>query len=293
MSGPAPGGCLARHGCSAAVDIRRMASHELSLAIDWAAEEGWNPGIHDAETFYRADPQGFFLALHEGKPVGCCSAVVYDRVFAFFGLFIVHPDYRGRGIGLALTGAAMDHVGGCNCGLDGVVAMQSRYARFGFQPAYRNIRFQGNVAGRLQDNVVPVDQGLFDEIEDYDRRHFCARRRAFLQHWLVQPGASAWACVEDGRVAGYGVLRPCRSGCKIGPLFADNDRIADALCRSLCSRSGGAPVFLDVPEPNQAALALARSYGMQPCFETARMYTRGTPPIPVQQVYGVTTFELG
>ena len=41
--------------------FRRMQADELQIAIDWAQQEGWNPGLHDAETFYQADPDGFLL----------------------------------------------------------------------------------------------------------------------------------------------------------------------------------------------------------------------------------------
>ncbi len=36
--------------------VRRMTRSEVDLALDWAAAEGWNPGVHDAESFYAADP---------------------------------------------------------------------------------------------------------------------------------------------------------------------------------------------------------------------------------------------
>ena len=276
-----------------AITIRRMVREEVRTAVDWAATEGWNPGINDADVFYEADPQGFFVAMENGEPVGCCSAVVYKREYAFFGLFIVRPSHRKRGIGLRLTHAAMKYVGECNCGLDGVVAMQSKYADFGFQYAYRNIRYEGSCEGRLHDGVVPLDTVPLDELEAYDHRHFSVPRRGFLHKWVFQPGSSALGYVSNGKLAAYGVLRPCRVGYKVGPLFADTDSIADALFQSLCASTHGASIFLDTPEPNEAAVALARRYGMRPCFETARMYTKEAPDFPLDHVFGVTTFELG
>lgn len=275
------------------ITIRRMGQGEVQTAVDWAAAEGWNPGINDADVFFQADSQGFFLALEDAEPVGCCSAVVYERQYAFFGLFIVRPSHRKRGIGLRLTRAAMEYVEERNCGLDGVVAMQSKYADFGFQYAYRNIRYEGSCEGRRRDSVVPLDAVPLDELQAYDLRHFSVPRREFLRNWVFQPGASALGYVSEGKLAGYGVLRPCRVGYKIGPLFADTDTIADALFESLCASSHGASVFLDTPEPNEAAIALARRYGMRPCFETARMYTQEAPDLPLDHVFGVTSFELG
>ena len=95
------------------------------------------------------------------------------------------------------------------------------------------------------------------------------------------------------RLAGYGVLRACHEGYKIGPLFADDPQIADMLFQGLCARADGATVFLDTPEANPAAMELAKRYRMTPVFDTARMYTRGTPQGRTDHCYGVTTFELG
>ena len=89
------------------------------------------------------------------------------------------------------------------------------------------------------------------------------------------------------------MIRQCRRGWKIGPLFADEPETAQLLFDGLAAQAPGAPIFLDVPRPNAAALALARARNMQPVFETARMYTKGDPGIPVDRVYGVTSFELG
>ena len=44
--------------------IRNITKDEVdSIAIEWAAKEGWNPGIYDADCFYSADPKGFLLAF--------------------------------------------------------------------------------------------------------------------------------------------------------------------------------------------------------------------------------------
>nr|WP_232220763.1 hypothetical protein [Legionella tunisiensis] len=41
--------------------VERMNKDEVNIAIAWAANEGWNPGLHDAECFYQTDPHGFLL----------------------------------------------------------------------------------------------------------------------------------------------------------------------------------------------------------------------------------------
>ena len=69
--------------------VRNMTEADLALALERAAAEGWNPGLHDAHCFYAADPEGFFLGERDGAPIGCVSAVRYGSGFGFLGLYIV------------------------------------------------------------------------------------------------------------------------------------------------------------------------------------------------------------
>ncbi len=273
--------------------IRTMRRAEVDLAMDWAAAEGWNPGIHDAGCFHAADPDGFLVGLVGDEPVGGVSVVAYDDRFAFLGLYIVRPEYRDRGFGLALWNAGLARLGARIIGLDGVVEQQPNYRRAGFALAYRNERYAGVGGGTAPHGVVALSQVSFDGIADYDSRVFGARRPAFLERWLAQPRARARAVVTDGALSGYGVIRACRDGHKIGPLFADSPDLAEALYASLVAGVPGETVFLDVPQANADAVALARRHQLRPVFQTARMYRGGDPAIPVGRVFGVTTFELG
>jgi len=89
------------------------------------------------------------------------------------------------------------------------------------------------------------------------------------------------------------VIRPCRRGFKVGPLVADDRAGAERVLIALVVAAGAGNVFLDVPEPNAAAVMLAQSLGLVPIFETARMYTGPLRPMRLDRVFGVTTFELG
>ena len=104
--------------------IRPMTRADLDMAIDWAAAEGWNPGLHDADTFHTADPAGFLLGLLEAQPVAMVSAAQYGGHFGFIGFYIVQPEFRGQGHGIALWRAAMERLAGRTIGLDGVVAQE-------------------------------------------------------------------------------------------------------------------------------------------------------------------------
>ncbi|MBB5689575.1 GNAT family N-acetyltransferase [Roseomonas alkaliterrae] len=277
--------------------IRTMRREELDLALDWAAEEGWNPGLADAGCFHAADPGGFLVAERDGERLGCVSAVHHGAGFGFLGFYIVRPPFRGQGIGLALWRAAMARLAGRVVGLDGVVAQQENYRRSGFALVHRNIRYGAEAPaapGRAGlPAVVAASDVPFAAIAACDRAVFPAEREAFLRAWLAAPGHVARAVPGADGLRGFAVLRPCRSGSKIGPLVAADPAAARALLAALLDAAPAGPVFLDLPEPNPDALAMAREAGMQPVFETARMYAGGVPDLPLARIYGITSFELG
>lgn len=273
--------------------IRSLRPEEIRLAIDWAAGEGWNPGLNDAACFGTVDPDGFLVAELDGEPAAVISVANYDASFAFLGFYIVRPELRGRGIGFRLWQAGLAHAGARTIGLDGVVAQQANYAKQGFTLAYRNIRFAGTPGEGEAGGTVDLSTLPFAVIEASDAAIFPAPRTAFLKAWLSTPGHAGRALIRDGALAGWGVVRPARSGWKIGPLVAQDEEAAEIVFRALRAIAGTDAIVLDVPEPNEAALALARRHGLAPVFETARMYTGPVRPVALERLYGVTSFELG
>lgn len=274
--------------------IRSLRPEEISLAVDWAAAEGWNPGLSDAACFAVPDAQGFLVGEIDGAPVATVSCVNYDDRFAFLGFYIVRADLRGAGHGLRIWNAAIAHAGGRVIGLDGVVAQQDNYRKSGFQLAYANIRYGGTVAAPpAPADVIALDKVPFALVEADDATVFPARRSAFLRAWISTQGHVGRALLRGGRLAAWGVIRPCRTGCKIGPLVADDRAAAKTIVQALLARAGGGEIFLDVPAVNGEAVALAEELGLKPVFETARMYTGAIPPLRIDRVFGVTSFELG
>lgn len=275
--------------------IHTMTQSELALALDWAAEEGWNPGLEDAACFLAADPGGFLMGFVDGEPVGCISVVRYGEGFGFLGFYIVRPQWRGQGFGYRLWQSGMEQLVGRTVGLDGVVAQQGNYRRSGFELAHRNVRYGGVVQlERPEDaRLMRMQSRLVEKVMAYDGAFFPEPRVSFLGCWLQPQAREGVALIEGGRLHGYGVIRACRSGYKIGPLFADDAERADLLFRALAAQADGAPVYVDCPEPNPQAGALAGRHGLTPAFETARMYRGPAPNLPLARIYGITTFELG
>jgi GNAT superfamily N-acetyltransferase len=278
-------------------EIKTMTRKELDIAVDWARQEGWNPGLYDADAFYAQDPNGFFIGYLGDEPIATISAVKYGNSgYAFGGFYIVKKEYRGSGYGMAIFQKAMDYVKDCNLGGDGVVENLEKYATVGLKLAHMNARYggKGSGTGKVQPNVVELSTLPFETVAAYDDLCFGVPRREFLKQWITQPESKAFGYAQDGKLMGYGMIRKCFAGYKIGPLFADNKTIAQALFDTLVGQvDKNSEIFFDTPECNQDAVKMATDYGMKKVFATGRVYTKGQPKFPLEKWYGVTTFELG
>ncbi len=281
-----------------------MVRAEVDELVRWAELEGWNPGLHDADIFWATDPEAFIAADLGDELIGGGAITSYGGEFGFMGFFIVRPEYRLQGIGNVIWHYRRDRLinrlqPGVTIGLDGVFEMQDYYARGGFVFSHRNIRYRhvfddaAAVDPTHAGNIVPLADVPFDQLMAYDRTCFPAPRPTFLQAWISQPDALALGTMVDGQLAGYGVIRQCGDGCKVGPLFADNEAVAEALYLQLAEFAAGDPVFLDAPENNPAAMALVARHDMEEVFGTARMYLGDPPVLADERIFGVTTFELG
>ena len=198
---------------------RRAERHELDRAVRWAAREGWNPGIADADTFWETDPEGFVVAELDGEVIATGSIVAYGDLHGFMGFFIVRPDVRGQGIGRDFwvwrRNTLLARLApGASIGMDGVLDMVPFYAAGGFRLSHRNIRMTGtSSAGVASDAVTGIGEMDMTALNRFDRQHFGFDRERFLRRWI---GAEGTAAVADtsatGDVRGYAVMRKCITG---------------------------------------------------------------------------------
>ncbi|MBT5569709.1 MAG: GNAT family N-acetyltransferase [Alphaproteobacteria bacterium] len=275
--------------------FERASRDDVDTMVDWAAREGWNPGTLDGESFHAADPNGFWLARMDDQMVACMSLVTYSADFAFLGFYIADPAFRGQGIGYGLWQTALNTCSSNTIGLDGVVDQQDNYQKSGFILAHRNIRFGGIPEGMApgSNDLVTMTPAHTDMIAAYDQNLFPAPRRTFLAPWLTSAGHLGVVSLTEGAVNGYGVIRPSHDGHKIGPLFAEMATTAASIFDTLVRQSGCQTVFIDPPKPNAQAIDFYCKRGLSPVFETARMYRGPAPVLPLDQIFGITSFELG
>lgn len=267
--------------------IRHMTLPELEVVLDWAAEEGWNPGLGDAEAFHQADPEGFLVKTVGGEPVAAISVVNHSDDYAFLGLYLCRPEHRGKGHGVDVWRAGLAHAGGRTVGLDGVPSQQANYERSGFVRAGRTVRYRGTLTPRPDRGLT--EPAKIGHLTDLEARHTGTRRDPFLAEWFrTTPHRRT---LVDPATGAYATLRHCREDYKIGPLAAPSPEAAVALMQALVPDE--APVSIDVPEAATAFAAALSAAGFEPVFETARMYLGDLPAPAPPHCHAVATLELG
>ena len=292
------------------LDVHRASAAEAHQMADWAAREGWQPGVGDIDAFYATDPAGFFVGTLDGELAAMASVVTYSPGYAFAGFYIVREDLRTQGLGHAIGDVVYHEVGFDDLivGGDGVPAQVATYEGLGFELAYWTDRWGGDPVGItavLADHgvVAPLDMSgvMRERVHAFDTLHVPAPRPAFVDAWYAaHPDRQSFVALNGDEIAGMATVRPAiPDGARIGPLFARDAKTAAALLRACADvarpwiAEHGGQLFLDVPAPHSAGVDLAQRAGMAPGFRCARMYRGGLPRLPLDQIYGNTTFELG
>ncbi len=275
-------------------ETRAMDKSELELVLSWAADEGWNSGVGDAAAFHVADPSGFFLTLVDGFPVAAISVVNHDAQNAFLGLYICHPDWRGKGLGMITWLFGIAHAGARSVGLDGVPDQEANYRTSGFFKTGSSLRHEGRIDARESQNVRSVAYGDTDILRALDERANGFPRPAFVASWLREHSGlrGTRVLLRDGTICGFATWRTCQSGTKIGPINAPDLSAALELVSDIAVLRPDGPLIIDIPEANHSLRRELERNGFSIPFVTARMY-RGATPRSSKALQAIATMELG
>ena len=279
--------------------LRLMRKDEAVWLMGMADDAGWDPGLHDADVTWAADPEAFVAAEIEAELVGGGILLAPDRSFGSLGHVVVRPEERDAGLQDRLWRACLQLLrgrldGGATVAVDGISRERERYTQAGFSFSHRTIRYETVGSTEAQDpSIVAAADVSFERLAAYDRRCFPVAREPFLRAWLEAEDRSALACVDGSVVRGYGIIRRTRVGARVEPLLADDADTAELLLEALLAFAPDEPVFIDVPETNAWAMSLARRRRMHQISSRGRLYLGPAPRLAESRVFGDTTFELG
>jgi len=278
--------------------LRGFRPEDTAFIRSLVTDQGWNAGVHDVETFTEVDPDAWSVAEIDERPVGLVLATRWNESHGWIGLYLVHPEFRGRGIGLELFRAALARLGPGCLGLDGDARQQANYRRSGFVDVHANTRWRG--PARLWRTRVGTAEFVdardlpIESLVDLAARAVGSPRPRLLRAWLAQPEARHVALIRDEHIAGLATARPARQGWKIGPLYAPDASGSAALLAAVTrDLDPDDECWLDTPNPNAAATALMEGLGAAGAPTSGRM-VRGQGPVQDTSVmFGLLAHEVG
>ncbi len=256
------------------IHLRLMTVADLPLGMRLKAQAGWNQVEADWLRFLDLEPEGAFVAELDGSPVGTLVVCIFGPV-AWIAMVLVDTAVRRRGLGRALMEhalALLDARGVPTVRLDATPLGQPLYEQLGFVPEYVLTRFEG-AAPRVEatfQKVQPARATHLDEILSLDRSVTGTDRSKMLRCLFAEQPDAARVVEHNGAVTGYLMARPGARALFVGPCIAQAEA-GPLLFADAWQRYAGQPIFLDIPNGNTAAFALAQSAGLTPQRPLTRM----------------------
>ncbi|HVO79586.1 MAG TPA: GNAT family N-acetyltransferase [Terriglobales bacterium] len=264
------------------VRLRKMTMSDVPEALRLKDLAGWNQTAADWERFLSASPGGCFAAEQEGRLVGTSATIIYEGRFAWIGMVIVHPDYRGQGIGRNLLKRAVQYLDK-QCvpcmKLDATPQGRPLYERFGFVSEYEIERWMLKRAGHTRAKVADGTAQDIEDVIQLDRKIFGADRGALLRSLALGEPEFTLVVRQGAEIAGYAFGRHGALADHLGPWMARNQDTAAMLVDEFLRRSGREMVFADCLHP--WAVALLKAHGFEFSRPLTRMF-RGANQYPGQ-----------
>ena len=233
--------------------------HELTVSVLW-------PHRHSDLDFLIRQGRGY-LALDEiGRPVGSAMHFPMGDDFALLGMMVTPPRLQARGGGRFLLRRVLRDCAGRDLRLNATRSGYRLYREEGFIDVGKVWQHQGVVGdvpvtdpppGIEIREITPEDRLA---VEAMDAHAFGANRAPILEA-LMAAGRGLIA-LRAGRPCGFALMRAFGKGQVIGPLAAEDERLAVALTGRALNDLRGSFVRMDTPGPGTDLRPFLTAAGM-------------------------------
>src|SRR5262245_19553990 len=239
--------------------IRSMTNEDLAFGLALSRQVGWNQTQADWRRCLDLEPDGCFVALLDGAPAGTATTCVFGPV-AWVAMVLVDPALRRRGVGRALMAHALnflDEKKVPTVRLDATPLGRPLYEQLGFVAQFELARFEGLLPAASappSPGVVTVPAARWPELVALDEAVARTSRGKLLRGMLAERPEDVRGVEGAGGWRGLIAAREGARARQIGPCLGDAGAV---LLEDACRRHAGHTVYLDVPEGNAPATALA------------------------------------
>ncbi|SCY94537.1 GNAT family N-acetyltransferase [Paracoccus tibetensis] len=233
--------------------------HELTVSVLW-------PHRHSDLDFLIRQGRGYVALDEIGRPVGSAMHFPMGEDFALLGMMVTPPRLQARGGGRFLLRTILRDCAGRDLRLNATRSGYRLYREEGFIDVGKVWQHQGMVgdvpateplAGIEIREITPEDHTA---IATMDAHAFGADRSPILAA-LMEAGRGLIA-YRAGRPCGFALVRAFGKGQVLGPLVAEDERLAIALTARALGGMRGLFVRMDTPCQGTDLRAFLTAAGM-------------------------------
>ncbi|HKS95296.1 MAG TPA: GNAT family N-acetyltransferase [Terriglobia bacterium] len=265
-----------------------MTNADIAAGMRLKELAGWNQTVADWERFLVASPEGCFVAEADGRVCGTVTTIIYEDRFAWIGMVLVDPEYRGRGIGTLLLEKAIEYLDRLKAPaikLDATPQGKPLYTKLGFGAEYEIERWVLKRPPENPSTPPTLDRGNaaarpdFEAMMKLDRQVFGADRSTLLGSLDRDAPEFTLAINTNNELVGYALGRHGSRADHLGPWIARDEASARRLLVEFMRRSTREHIFVDCLKSSPFACGLVRDKGFEFSRPLTRMY-RGANRYP-------------
>ncbi|QEL84361.1 GNAT family N-acetyltransferase [Bacillus mycoides] len=235
------------------IRVERLRKGRIEDIVALSSHIGWDYNREEIEMILNTGIV-YGVVNEREELIASAAIILYGETLASIGMVIVHPDYKGRGIGKIITDLCVKSV------LTQTPIMliatdegKILYEKLGFRAvsyvskyicnSYNaNYHCVGN-----EEYIVNYEERDLEEIIQIDKDAFGTNREEFLKYRIIQSEQCIVTKDAQQNVLGYGISIQTPENKIIGPIVAKNDAMAMRMVHYLVREHHG-KLRIDVPE---------------------------------------------
>ncbi|WP_242309105.1 GNAT family N-acetyltransferase [Bacillus cereus group sp. BfR-BA-01331] len=235
------------------IRVERLSREKTEDIVALSSYIGWDYSREEIETIFNS---GIVYGVVNGREelIASAAIILYGETLASIGMVIVHPDYKGRGIGKAITDSCVKSVS-TQTPIMLIATDEGKplYEKLGFRAVSYVSKYICNSYNANytcvgnKEYMMNYEECDLEEIIQIDEGAFGTNRKAFLKKRIMQSEQCIVEKDKEQNVLGYGLSLQTSENKIIGPVVAKNDAMAMRIVHYLAKGHNG-KLRMDVPE---------------------------------------------
>ncbi|PEO57781.1 GNAT family N-acetyltransferase [Bacillus wiedmannii] len=250
------------------IRVERLRREQIDDIVALSSYIGWDYNREEIETIFDS---GIVYGVwnEREKLIASAAIILYGEKLTSIGMVIVHPDYKGRGIGKAITNSCIKSVS-VQTPIMLIATDEGKplYEKLGFRAVSYVSKYICNSynanhkCAEAEEYMMGYKEEDLEEIIKIDEGAFGTSRNEFLKQRIMQRDQCVVVKDTIENVVGYGISIQTPENKIIGPIVAKNDAMAMRIVHAL-ARGHDGRLRMDVPKGKDDFLKELESAGFQ------------------------------